>query len=54
VIHPTALIGEPPQHREYDGESFTPELHPSVKVGAYSCIDAGIERPTRIGAVLGC
>ncbi len=57
-IHPTAIIGDPPEHRghiwtNYDGapgEFLQPEIHPSAIVNAYVTVDAGIERPTRVGA----
>ena len=47
-IHPTALIGEPAQWRGRE-TIYGVEIHPSAKVGAYTCIDAGCERPTVIG-----
>lgn len=51
-IHDTALIGEPPQMREWaDGDAlFCPFIGCDVEIGAYSCIDAGYERATMLGA----
>ncbi len=57
-IHPTAVIGEPAEHRDviwdyYDGRKVTalaPEIDPTAIVGALSTVDAGIKQPTRIGA----
>lgn len=61
-IHPWAVIGDPPEHREYiwkfyDGAYdqyaspfFAPEIHETAIVGAFCTIDAGINQPTRVGA----
>lgn len=50
-IHPTAIIGEPAQWRGREHEEqLPPEIHPTATVGAYTCVDAGVERPTRVGA----
>lgn len=52
-IHPLALIGEPPEHREFNADpsqpTFAPEIHPSAQINAFVTIDAGLKRPTRIG-----
>ena len=50
-IHETALIGEPPEHRDHWG--FTGGsclLFDGCDIGAYVTVDAGIFRPTTIGA----
>ncbi len=48
-VHPLALIGEPAEWRGHETR-FPVEIHPTAKVGAYTSVDAGCERPTRIGA----
>jgi acetyltransferase-like isoleucine patch superfamily enzyme len=52
VIHPTAIIGEPPEHREWKpGDPLHhPEIDDSAQVNALATIDAGLREPTRIGA----
>jgi acetyltransferase-like isoleucine patch superfamily enzyme len=51
MIHPTALIGEPPEAREhrYVSLGVEPEVHPTAIVEAYVTVDAGVERPTFVG-----
>lgn len=57
-IHPTAVIGDPPEHREfifkyYDGEVmqwWQPVISPSAIVNAYVTIDAGIHVATFVGS----
>ena len=51
-IHVTAMVGEPPQMLGWsDGDALHyPVLGEGVEIGAYSCVDAGFEYPTRIGA----
>lgn len=58
MIHPTAVIGEPAEHREviwayYAGDPHAPLLEPVIGetaiVGALCTIDAGIQQPTRVG-----
>jgi UDP-N-acetylglucosamine acyltransferase len=51
-LDPTAIIGEPPEHRDWRPytPSYKPELAERVKVNAYVTIDAGFKQPTRIGA----
>jgi acyl-[acyl carrier protein]--UDP-N-acetylglucosamine O-acyltransferase len=59
-IHPTAVIGEVPESREviwqfYAGAYvpltfYSPQIDPSAIVGALCTIDAGLKRPTRVGA----
>ena len=51
-IHPTAVIGDPPEHRDWspgDG-CFAPELDPTSQINAFVSVDAGVTRPTRVGA----
>ena len=52
MIHKLALIGEPPQDRDWhEGDPiFEPEIDESARVEAFATIDAGKVRPTRIGA----
>ena len=53
VIHPTAVIGEPPEHRDYRWKERT-ALHPDIAEGAVIealvTVDAGFFRHTKIGA----
>jgi 5-methylcytosine-specific restriction endonuclease McrA len=51
-VHPTALIGSPPEARNWrPGDPiFDPALGDGVRVSAFVTIDAGVERPTRVGA----
>lgn len=50
VIHPTAVIGDPPQMRGYTGPGITPEIAPTARVEALVTVDAGCEHATFIGA----
>jgi acetyltransferase-like isoleucine patch superfamily enzyme len=51
MIHPTAVIGQPPESREYRHviAGITPLVAPDAVIEALVTVDAGIERPTRIG-----
>lgn len=51
-IHPSAVIGEPPEHREWSvGDPFLyPQIDPSARVNALCTIDSGLREPTRVGA----
>lgn len=50
LIHPTAVIGGAPEHRDNDGAFFyQPIVHPSARVNAYVTIDSGVARPTIVG-----
>lgn len=58
-IHPWAVIGDPPEHRDaiwahYEtggALSFLyPIIDPTAIIGAFCTIDAGLNEPTRIGA----
>lgn len=49
--HPTAQIGNPPEHRDYaQGEGYyEPEIHPTALISAYVTVDGGLHEPTRVG-----
>lgn len=47
-VHPTALIGGDAQWRGRE-TTYPVKVHDTASVGAYTCIDAGCERPTIIG-----
>lgn len=51
-IHPTCVIGSPPEHRRWnDGDPFHyPEIDTSALLSAFITVDSGMEQPTRIGA----
>jgi UDP-N-acetylglucosamine acyltransferase len=49
VIHPTAIIGDPPEMRGYTGEGLMPKVDPTARVEAFVTIDAGVDRRTTIG-----
>jgi acyl-[acyl carrier protein]--UDP-N-acetylglucosamine O-acyltransferase len=50
-IHPTAVIGGPPQHRDWHpgDDMFEPLVSPTAWVGAFCTIDCGRGRETIIG-----
>lgn len=50
-IHPWALVGAPPEHREWmvGDESFHPQIHPSALIDAFCTVDAGHQAPSIIG-----
>lgn len=50
-IHPTAVIGGPPQHRDWlpDDEVFEPHISSTAWIGAFCTIDSGRGRYTYIG-----
>jgi UDP-3-O-[3-hydroxymyristoyl] glucosamine N-acyltransferase len=52
VIHPTAIIGDPPEHRDWKpGDPiYHPEIDESAKINALVTVDAGRLGPTKIGA----
>lgn len=53
MIHPLAVIGEPPEHRDHRHNIFAghyPAIAESATVEALVTVDAGIFRPTRVGA----
>lgn len=51
MIHPTALIGEPPEARDvrHVDAGHAPYVAPTAVVEAYVTVDAGVERSTWIG-----
>lgn len=49
MIHPTALIGEPPQHRDRP-KGIPPQIADNARIGAFVTVDGGIRRATTIGA----
>ena len=51
MIHETALIGQPPEHRDHrmTNPGVQPEIADTAILEAYVTVDAGINEPTRIG-----
>lgn len=53
-IHPTAIIGHPPESRDYwfdeTTEIFPPIVHRDARCHIGVTVDAGMKRPTEIGA----
>lgn len=53
MIHPTALIGEPPEARGVDQraslQAYPPIVCDDASIGAFVTIDAGTEKHTRVG-----
>lgn len=51
MIHETAIIGSPPQHRNHrwTNPGIQPEIADTATLEAFVSVDAGIEMPTRIG-----
>ncbi len=51
MIHPTCVIGDPPEHRDhrYHGPGLPPVIAHSATVEAFCTVDAGIHDPTMIG-----
>jgi len=51
VIHRLAVIGEPPEHRNWaNNTSFYPIIHRSAQIEALVTVDSGMSGPTRVGA----
>jgi len=53
VIHPLAVIGDPPEHRLHrhgGGPFHQPEIAETATVEALVTVDAGVFRPTQVGA----
>lgn len=49
-VHPTAVIGEPAEHRDPETEgAIYPAINPSATIEAFCTVDAGTVRPTYIG-----
>jgi acyl-[acyl carrier protein]--UDP-N-acetylglucosamine O-acyltransferase len=49
VIHPTAVIGDPPEHRAHVGKGLTPQISDTARIEALVTVDAGIHSPTFVG-----
>lgn len=49
MIHPKALVGGPPQHRDQP-KGIPPQIDRTARIGAFVTVDCGINRPTTIGA----
>lgn len=51
-IHPTAIIGAPPELREWKpgDATFAPRIHRTARIHAYVTIDAGSHEATEVGA----
>lgn len=51
MIHPTAVIGDPPEHRDWQrgDPMFHPLICTSARIAAYCTVDAGMKGPTFIG-----
>lgn len=52
AIHPTAIIGDPPEHREWKpgDKTYQPEIDPTARINSYVTVDAGLHAPTKVGA----
>ena len=52
-IHPTAVIGERPEMRDWIADAtlpwHQPVIHPTARINAYVTVDGGCESPTLIG-----
>ena len=51
-VHPTAVIGDPPEHRDWRPgvPTFAPEIDPTARINSFVTVDAGLKAPTRVGA----
>lgn len=56
-IHPTAVIGQPPEHRDYrwgvlkgDFSGFAPMIAKDAIIEAYVTVDSGLETSTYVGS----
>lgn len=51
-VHPTAVIGSPPEHRDWQVHHaiHAPVIHPTAIVNAFVTVDGGLRGPTRVGA----
>jgi UDP-N-acetylglucosamine acyltransferase len=51
-IHETALIGEPPEHRDWKpGDPvYPPQIDPTARIEAYVTVEQGLRTPTKVGA----
>lgn len=52
-VHPTAQVGNPPEHRDWIADRtqpyYLPDIHPSATINAFATIDGGLYEPTMIG-----
>jgi UDP-3-O-[3-hydroxymyristoyl] glucosamine N-acyltransferase len=50
-IDPRAVVGEPPEHRDWKPEDgmHAPDVAESARLEAFVTVDAGVYRPTTIG-----
>jgi UDP-N-acetylglucosamine acyltransferase len=48
LIHPTAVIGDPPEQRGFDGPEYPPLIDPAARIEAYCTVDAGTEQRTQV------
>lgn len=53
-IHPTAVIGDPPEHRDWIADqsqpTFAPKIGQDVRINSYATVDAGFMHSTLVGA----
>lgn len=53
LVHPLAVIGDPPEARDHNLDPYQPTFYPEIaataKINAFVTIDSGITRPTRVG-----
>lgn len=51
-VSPLAMIGDAPEHRDWSDLRLPkrPVIGPGARIGAFSTVDSGIERPTTIGS----
>ncbi len=51
IIHPTAVIGEQPEHRDQmpGDPGFTPQIGHGTRINAFVTVDSGTQRRTHIG-----
>jgi acyl-[acyl carrier protein]--UDP-N-acetylglucosamine O-acyltransferase len=51
LIHPTAVIGDPPEHRDHrwNMPGLPPEIADTATIEAFCTVDAGVNEPTKIG-----
>jgi acyl-[acyl carrier protein]--UDP-N-acetylglucosamine O-acyltransferase len=56
MIHETAIIGDPPEHRDWKpgDPKLAPVIDPTARINSFVTVDAGLHEPTRIGARTFC
>jgi acyl-[acyl carrier protein]--UDP-N-acetylglucosamine O-acyltransferase len=50
--HPTAIIGDPPEHREWLENPtlyHPPKIHETCRINSYCTVDSGLKRATTLG-----